>query len=292
MILSGGLLVSWVPLTIGTVAVLANSLLIWTARRLQHYTLEIKLALVLASVDMALAIVIMCSSILNNWQLDDDESFQVVCGIKDIVCLLLLFASLALVAMIALERYYKARGSTIPACVWALVGVYTGIYIVLVAVVASRSEISSSLVGYECVTLDGGSVLSNALVSILGLSVFGYLALGLSAYLRILKLASKAQKTVQTPQARHTLLLIRIASNLIIYVLLITPLSLLIILEGSGYPPTAYTPNTLVTTLVALLLVANPCLVLFSHSLMFEQLILASSDANPISLASREPQIP
>lgn len=220
-------LFNWILLAIGMVAVLANSLLIWTARRLRHANAEIRFAVVLASVDMALASLIIGTSLVNGG--DPDTSFVTFCRFKGPIDFLLLYLSLVLVAVIALTRYYKVREAAIPLPIRASIVACTVLYTGMTGMATVRTEFSPSVSGCDCTPDVTKSLLSAALLFSLGLFMLLSLVVTLFAYLRIPSFVDR------DPPTRRRVVR-RVAGISLIYLLLVLPTSLLVMVEGPATP--------------------------------------------------------
>ncbi|KAJ9055336.1 hypothetical protein DSO57_1004853 [Entomophthora muscae] len=263
-------LFNWVLLTIGTLAVMTNLLLLCIARQLRNHTSEIKFAMLLALVDMGLGILIVCTSLLNTWF---DNGFETFCKIKGPIDFLLLYLSPVLVAIIAMERYCKVRGTTISSSTWAAMAMYTVAYSSLIALAAAQSEFSTSLSGCDCTPIATNSLISAAVLFMLGFSMFLSLIVAIFSYLRILCFINVFQiNKTYNPLAKRTKVYLRVITICLIYLLLIAPASILIMLEGSRNSNESNVLNITVSLLVAMNDIANPCLILFAHSLIFDQL--------------------
>lgn len=262
---------NWVLLGIGAVGVLANCVLLWTARQLTCHSRELRFAVALSLVDMGLSVLIITTSLVNNW----GSGFAAFCAVKGPIDFVLLFLSLVLVAVIALERYCKVRGAAIPQAAWGGIAGVTAGYTALVGVVAARREFSTSMSGVDCTPVIDQSLLAAGVVFALGFCMFVSLAVALFAYLRILGLVRRARQTGYDPHSRHRKVGLRVGSISAIYLLLIAPSSVFIMLEGARHRVALHVLDVVITILNALVSIANPCLILFAHSLIFEQLTSA-----------------
>ncbi|KAJ9055343.1 hypothetical protein DSO57_1004860 [Entomophthora muscae] len=265
-------LYSFILLLIGLVAVIANSMLLWIAYQLINYSLEIKLAMALALADLILALLIICSFCLNNWVYNAPETFKLFCKFKGPTTFLLFYFSLVLIGLIAMERYYKVRSSTIPPIIWFLIIICTATFIVLVALSAIYGEFSASLTGCDCAPLAKNSTLSAIVIFSLGFLMLASVVTALFGYVGVLRFLLQTQARMNhTFESSHKVK-IRVLSISLIYLLLIAPAAILIMMEGTNLFMPSELLSLVITTLIALTTIADPCLILFSHSLIFEQL--------------------
>ncbi|KAJ9064273.1 hypothetical protein DSO57_1032224 [Entomophthora muscae] len=264
---------NWIILAIGVVAVLCNCLLVRLARRLHHRTVEIRLAVVLACIDISVTLLTISGSLLNNWYGNDLNKLQQFCHIKGPVDFVLQYSSSLAVAVIAMVRFSKVRGTTIPVWVWIVLGVCAAAFAGLVLVTALRSEFYPSPSGVDCIPIGEISIFSSAVLFSLGLFMFLSLAITLFCYLCILGYVRGTSSKV-TGIRKHVLA--RVTGICVVYLLLVAPSSVLIMMQAI-FKYEALNQISLATTfLVDINTVANACITLFAHSLIFGQLRLPS----------------
>ncbi|KAJ9055334.1 hypothetical protein DSO57_1004851 [Entomophthora muscae] len=247
--------------------------LMWVAHRKKRHTSEIKFAMMLSLVDMALAGLIIFTSLTNNFTDASPESFKIFCRIKGPVDFILLYFSPLLVAIIALTRYYKVKDSYIPSFIWSGVAACTCIYAALVILATVRNEFHISLSGCDCTPIAANSSISATVLFFLGLSMLLSLMVTIFSYLSILSFIKRIQSKSGRGQIHgHHLVLIRVTTISVIYFLSIAPSSILIMLEATQITNQSSLCNVTISILDALNNIANPCLVLFVHPLIFDQL--------------------
>ncbi|KAJ9088024.1 hypothetical protein DSO57_1027217 [Entomophthora muscae] len=273
---------SWILLAIGVTAVLCNSLLIRLARRIPQRSTELRFAVMLASIDMAIPTLAIGTSLLANWHADGLERLQALCQVKGPIDFLLQYLSLLIVAIIAMERFSKVRGTQIPAMVWNLVIVYTTVYFTLVLMTALSNEFYTSPSGCDCAPVAKTSFLSALVIFGLGFSMFLSLAITLYCYTGILGYVRETGAKLNTTRISRSVL-VRVISTCVIYLLLVSPSSILIMMEATHNSAILDKLSLAISILVAIIAVANPCLVLFAHSLIFEQLRLSLQSWYPPS---------
>ncbi|KAJ9064277.1 hypothetical protein DSO57_1032228 [Entomophthora muscae] len=264
----------WILLAIGVTAVLCNSLLIRLSRRIPQRSTELKFAVMLASIDMAIPTLAIGTSLLANWHADGLERLQALCQVKGPIDFLLQYLSLLVVAIIAMVRFSKVRGTQIPAKVWTLVIVYTTLYFTLVLLTALNSEFYTSPSGCDCAPVAKASFLSALVVFWLGFSMLIFLPITLYCYTGILSYVRETRAKVNTTHISRRVLA-RVISTCIIYFILVLPSSIFIMMEATHNSAILDKLSLAISILMALIPVANPCLVLFAHSLIFEQLKLS-----------------
>ncbi|KAJ9069318.1 hypothetical protein DSO57_1019728 [Entomophthora muscae] len=258
---------------IGVAAVLTNLALMWIAWRLRYCTKEIRLAVLLASVDTTLAIFTIWTSVLSSWN-GGFEHMIVFCKYKGPFDFLLLYLSLVLVALIAMTRYFKIREASIPLPIWIVTGSCTTLYAILISVVAAQGEFAPSWSGCDCTPNASKSLISASLLFFLGFSMFVSLLATLFAYLRVLCFVKETKlMSSHNLKAKHKVM-VRVIGISCIYLFLIAPSSMFIMLEGSRNSNESTVLNGIISILNALNNIANPCIVLFAHSSIYEQLRL------------------
>ncbi|KAJ9088306.1 hypothetical protein DSO57_1024443 [Entomophthora muscae] len=260
---------NWIVIVIAVVAVLCNGLLFQLALRLQHRTAELKLAVILACVDMTIAILCISSSFFTNQNLNNTDRLQLLCRFKGPVDFLLLYSSFLLVALIAMERFSKVRDSSISLWVWILLSIYTATFTSLVLITAVRSEFYLSPSGIDCNTIPEVSVFSFAVLIGFGGFMFISLLVTLYCYMDIL---GYVRETSSKARTTHKHVLARAIIICGIYLLLIVPCSILITVEATYKYNALNRISLAITFLVNLNIVANACITLFAHSLIFDQL--------------------
>ncbi|KAJ9055335.1 hypothetical protein DSO57_1004852 [Entomophthora muscae] len=255
-----------VLLAIGCVAVPTNILVVWMAWRLRHRSIEIRIALILALVDMLLAGLIVLTSLLNLGCVGLFHSFRSFCRFKGPVDFILLYVSLVLVSLIAITRYFKVKSSSIPHLIWVIIVACTSLYGSVICIAAAKGEFSTSLSGFDCTPIATNSIISAVVQFSLGFFMFVSFMAGLFAYLGILSCVDTAHDVSCSTTHRPKLVLIRVACILLTNLSLVAPSSVLIMLEGSRNSNESNLLSSVVSILVALNILANPCLVLFAHS--------------------------
>ncbi|KAJ9088173.1 hypothetical protein DSO57_1025725 [Entomophthora muscae] len=261
---------NWILVAIGVVAVLSNSLLIHLARRLQHRTAELRLTVLLASVDMAIPFLSIGSSLLNNWY-DDKDRLQKFCQFKGPVDFILQYFSFLLVVMIAMKRVSKVREARIPAAVWAGICVYTSAFTSLVLMTAFRSEFFTSPSGVDCSPIAQTSALSSTVVFGLGFSISIALLVTLFCYLNILSHVRETRSKVQLTHKRNPVFA-RVTGICLVYILFISPCAILIMIESIYKYNTLNQTSIVISIFMNLNSISNACITLFAHSLIFDQL--------------------
>ncbi|KAJ9069117.1 hypothetical protein DSO57_1021902 [Entomophthora muscae] len=262
---------NYVLFGIGVVAVVANSLLMWIARCLKDHSKEIQFAMMLACVDMGLGLLIILTSLMNSHFHENLDLFQTFCMIKGPIDFILLFLSLVLVAIIAMERLCKVKDTSIPRPVWIAIGTCTAIYTTLVAIAAIRGEFSASISGCDCTPAINESLLSACVVFALGFFMALSLVAAVFSYICILGLVKKA-RAKRGDYPKHSSAILRVITISFIYFSLIAPSSILIMMEGTRSHFSSHILDIVISILNALNSIANPCLILFAHSLIFDQL--------------------
>ncbi|KAJ9085282.1 hypothetical protein DSO57_1015667 [Entomophthora muscae] len=255
---------NWIVIAI---AVLCNGLLFQLARRLQHRIAELKLAVILACVDMTIALLCISSSFFTNQNLNNTDRLQFLCRFKGPVDFLLLYSSFLLVALIAMERFSKVRDSSIS--LWILLSIYTATFTSLMLITAVRSEFYLSPSGIDCNTIPEVSVFSFAVLIGFGGFMFISLLVTLYCYMDIL---GYVRETSSKAKTTHKHVLARAIIICGIYLLLIVPCSILIAVEVTYKYNALNRISLAISFLENLNIVANACITLFAHSLIFDQL--------------------
>ncbi|KAJ9055340.1 hypothetical protein DSO57_1004857 [Entomophthora muscae] len=261
---------NWIILTIGILAILANILLIWTARRLHQQALEIKCAMLLAVVDIAIAVLAISACILDNFPPNDEGNFLAFCTIKGPIDFLLKYSSLVLVALMAIKRFYKVKGIDIPLSIWIVIAFCSILFTILVIMAVVYNEFHT-LSGNNCMPIAANSILSATVVFALGFFMLFSLFATLFAYLNIIVIVKQVQLRIGQP-SKDRAVVCRVFSISLIYLLLIAPSSVFVMMEGSRSFARSDLINLSISLLTCLNAIANPCLVLFAHSIIFKQL--------------------
>ncbi|KAJ9056545.1 hypothetical protein DSO57_1031994 [Entomophthora muscae] len=257
----------------GVVAMAANVLLIWILRRLRLFSVEIKLTAALAVVDLAIAILVVFTSISNIWFSDISVAFLAFCRIKGPIDYFLLLFSPLLVALIALERYCRVVDSNISRVTWRYIGGCALLYICLVLSSAVMDGFSVSASGCDCSASAADSVLSAIVAFTLGFFMFVSLLVAIWAYLGILCYVDKARLNQECfINISRKKIRIRVISASVTYFVTIAPYAILLMLEGLRTPIPLDELDIIISLLIAFNLIINPCLILFSHSLISENL--------------------
>ncbi|KAJ9085280.1 hypothetical protein DSO57_1015665 [Entomophthora muscae] len=282
------LVFNWVLIAVAVVGVVCNGLLIHLTRRLQQRTAEHRFIMLLACVDVGVTLLTIGGSFFNNWVDDEAGYLWKFCIIKGPIDFLLRYISFLLVALIAMERLSKVRDSSIPAWMWIFLSIYTAVFTSLILVTALRSEFYKSPSGVDCAPISRKSIFSSAALFGLGLFMFISLLITLCCYLGILchVQATRSNANV-TRKPSHVLA--RVAVICVVYLLLISPCSILIMVQATYRYKAARLISLSTTLLLEFNLVANACITLFAHSLIFEQLrrCLPFGRTKPTQLDSR-----
>ncbi|KAJ9072965.1 hypothetical protein DSO57_1021593 [Entomophthora muscae] len=260
-------------LVIGSLAVVMNGVLILVFLRMQERTRDIDLAGVLTVVDIVLAGITMCTNAVLLISGQDLSGLDSICSIKGPVDFLGLFSSALLVMLIAAIRYTSVFKLTFPnSLVLGMVGYSLG-YVALVVVTVVRGEFSKSPSGIDCAPNALVSTSAASLVFMLGFSLLVFLLVTLACYLRICVLLMFQYEQKPSPLLWRIRLAIRPIMFVLIYFILIAPSSILIMLETFGsFVDIARKTSVVISVCLYSVSLANPCLVLFAHSLFHNRL--------------------
>ncbi|KAJ9072960.1 hypothetical protein DSO57_1021588 [Entomophthora muscae] len=260
-------------LMIGTLAVVMNCILILVSLRIGVRKVDVDLAVVLAAVDIALTSITLCTTAVLLVSGRDLSSLDRICLVKGPVDFLGLFVSALLVMLIAIKRYMCAFDKRVPkVLVLGMLGYSLG-YVTLVAVTVVRGEFSKSPSGIDCAPNALASASAASLVFMLGFSLLVFLLVTLACYLRICVLLMFQLEQKPSSVFRRIRLAVRPIAITSTYFVLIAPSSVLIMMESFGTSvDVAEKASIVISVCLYSVSLANPCLVLFAHTLFYDRL--------------------
>ncbi|KAJ9088027.1 hypothetical protein DSO57_1027221 [Entomophthora muscae] len=267
----------YVLLVEAVAAVVTNLVLVWVVMSVRNKSREVWLALTLAGVDVTLAMLVIVNFSL---KLDNVFTMEEMCRFKGPLDFVLIFASMALVSIISLERSSVAVSRRVTAGVWGLLGLVSGVFLSLVFVETINMEFTVTASGLACAPVASNSPLSAFLLFVLSASIFTFLIITFVSYVRILVLLGgwgliepKPDSPDQiNPVLRKRSVMIRILSISFIYLLLLAPCSLTMMMESLKVVKAPDVASLIISILLATVSIINPCIILFAHTAIYRQL--------------------
>ncbi|KAJ9056206.1 hypothetical protein DSO57_1035533 [Entomophthora muscae] len=261
-----------VLLGLAVVSLVTNILLAWVVVSLRKRNCEVRLSLVLAVVDMALAVLAMISFVT---QKVDPSRLPTMCKIKGPLDFVLIFASMLLVATIGMERSSVVVSKKTSFGVWAGLTFLALMFLTAVMAGVVSGEFTVSASGLDCTPDATASKLSVFVLFLLGSSLLALLGVTLYSYFGILVHIGEwdffeAKPISNFPQPpRTTPVIIRITAIAVVYLLLLGPCSILIISEALQLSKESQSTSLFISFILATISIANPCLILFAHTTIF-----------------------
>lgn len=273
-------------LILGVGALALNVLLVVLGLRVPNRKLEITYAMLLAALDVLVptATIVIRSSILYSGI--DLRTLPAACSAIGAFHYTTIFMSLLLVTLIAVERSCSVFSERVPAWMWRVVWCYVAFYGCLVVYASSTGLFVLAPSGSNCTLIAHHSPLSAALLVLFGGSLLAFLVVTLACYLRILRFVLNTQRehdlasmrfmpTSQReaiPKVSTAPVTVRTLLICLIYFALVFPACVLLVLLGLEAIPESLYTNLLISLMLFSICLANPAIVIFAHSLIFEQL--------------------
>ncbi|KAJ9086952.1 hypothetical protein DSO57_1038197 [Entomophthora muscae] len=266
----------YVLLGLAVAAVVTNLVLVWVVMSVRNKSREVWLALTLAGVDVTLAMLVIVNFSL---KLDNVFTMEEMCRFKGPLDFVLIFASMTLVSIISIERSSVAVSKRVTAGVWGLLGLVSGVFLMLVMTETVRGEFTVTASGLACATVSSNSPLSAALLFVLSSSILTFLLVTVTSYVRVLFLLSgwgliepKPSPPDHINPAAKKSVMVRILTISSIYLLILGPLSLTMLMESLKLVKAPDVASLIVSIQLAFVSIVNPCIILFAHTAIYRQL--------------------
>ncbi|KAJ9061132.1 hypothetical protein DSO57_1023477 [Entomophthora muscae] len=262
-------------ITFGVVGLILNILLVYLGHRIPNRRLEIKYAMLLATLDglvPSVTIVVKSTFLLSGIDLRINT---VTCSMIGAMNYILIFLSLLLVMLIAVERSCSVFSERVPAWMWFTMWIYVAFYIGLIGYAAGNGYFVLTPAKTNCTPIAHHSPLSALVLALFGASLCMFLLVTIGCYLRILRFVLHAKRENQShtslPDVNTNSVTTRTIVICTIYFLLIFPPAILLILLGTGILQESLVVSLAISLMLFSISFANPALVIFAHSIIFEQ---------------------
>ncbi|KAJ9055348.1 hypothetical protein DSO57_1004865 [Entomophthora muscae] len=278
-------------LGLGLTGIAMNVLLVATVLKIKQRHEDITLALLLAVADIFVATTTVTSSSLLLAR-SSTPLLADICRFVTFIDFVLLYAAMALVALISLVRRSRVVCKRIPTFFWVLLSIMSVLYFPAVMLSALRGEFQISPSGMDCPGQMSDSFLSLAVASLLGTSMLILLVTTIWGYLSIILHLSEPSEVCLVPKALHPIagnhpiaislpratslnigVLVRIVGIVIVYLVLIVPPALMLLASTTKLVRLTTNVKLVFAIFASTLSIANPSLILFAHSTIYNQLI-------------------
>ncbi|KAJ9066066.1 hypothetical protein DSO57_1013288 [Entomophthora muscae] len=265
-------------------AVILNLLLIAVALKVPKRPRDINLAIVLSMFDVFLALTTMAIVVQAGSFVPDEMKRS--CRVLGPIGFILLYMSTGLVASISIERWSRISGRRLSRLSQATVAVYSLFYFSCVGMAVLSDQFDATPSGLDCTVDVSESWFNAGMVFLLGLNFVLMLCVSLysyvAVYIHIRSVTKRPADPTRPPMSINHRVKIRIIITMLVYAILVTPAALFLFLEALQLLENLYYTSLFASILIAAVPVANACLVLFAHSLVFTQLLSLFKPAPPI----------
>lgn len=263
-------------LVAGLLGIGLNVLLIYIALNIQARRREINYVIVLAMADIILPVLAVADALVYMATRISVKANPLACTFQGPLAFFLPVFSMAMVAIIALERYVAVFGTRLWRGTHALLATACAAFLAVNVLLSAVSGYDTGKSGIRCNPLPH-PFLPQLMTAMLLLLLCSLLATTLFSYLRILAYATQVDMDAKAARScsRHRQrrrLLIRIGATSLVYFLLIAPTCLLIPIEAFAPEHAREAICIAIYFTLFLVSVANPCLVLFAHSTFYHRL--------------------
>ncbi|KAJ9048729.1 hypothetical protein DSO57_1031828 [Entomophthora muscae] len=270
-------------LVIALLALAMNILLIATVVNISRFSPVMALILALTLVDMIIPIVTIIAVSYNIYTGNPIDAIPNACNLKGPIDFIGIFLSMLLVSLIALFRASRIVGHTPLYSTVPILGLFSLVFISLVIACAVQGEFRVLADGVDCAPISSTSSLSRVVLILHSFALLLFLCITVCCYIQILISSSNNSKdfpeVVTSRWAVKRPVVIRITATITSYLLITLPPAVLLFLEATLIRTKVFnTPIDLFLTSIPLL---NPTLILLSHSLLFQQLLLSSQRLQP-----------
>ncbi|KAJ9078813.1 hypothetical protein DSO57_1002874 [Entomophthora muscae] len=274
---------------LGVVAILMNMMLIGIVIGIPNRKRELNLSLMLAIVDTINPVTAITTTAYVLVTGKGPEQMQGACKVKGPIDFLIIYASMLLVAVVARSRLAVVLDKHIHIIEKIALFLYTAFYCGVVVWIGYYDEYQVSPSGVDCAPNAHLNTRSALLVFLLGLSLLISTAIALSCYSSILWFLYRNYRNLEHTTNKPTVSLIPRASNVnrqviyrtaavcSVYLLLSVPAGILLMMEATVTLPYTDTLSFVISVCVSLSTIANPCLVLFAHSIIYHHFTQALS---------------
>ncbi|KAJ9066188.1 hypothetical protein DSO57_1011963 [Entomophthora muscae] len=276
-------------------SILLNCLLLCVVLTIRNRKLELNFSIALAVFGIIKPAITLSTTAFVLVTNPDASLMNQACRVKgpfDFICT---FANMALVAIVARLRCSTVLGKAIHTAECVAFGTFSVMYSCVIGVVGFNDLFRASPSGVDCSSSSSENISSAVLVFLLGFALLLFSVVALVSYFSILYFLksqyatlNKEHSTNLIPKNTPTLrpVFIRTLAVCSIFFFFVIPASILIMVEATTTIPPFL--SLAISICLALDALANPCLVLFAHSVIYSRLKLyirrlsqTTSDASP-----------
>ncbi|KAJ9064747.1 hypothetical protein DSO57_1027100 [Entomophthora muscae] len=277
-----GMTLDFVFLGVAVVGVVMNLLLITLALRAKHELKEIKMVVGLALVDLVVPLLSIGCVV---YHLVTKQDIANGCNVKGVIDFGGVFLSMLLVSIISLVRCSVILNWRIPTVLKLFLAGFVSVYFCLVALCASLEEFYVLEAEIYCSPISTTSPISMAVLLLHASALLVFLTITVTSYTRIL-ISIVLSATPEEFVSLHSMqskdsswvtrkpVLIRTSAIIISYLFIVLPPSILLFIEAILQQQVASSLNTPIDLFLVSISILNPTLVLFAHSIIFQQLMI------------------